>query len=163
MALVVGTATGNDVKFDENRVKGYRNFSTKIWNIMRFILTNKPPRTDAEGGRGLTRTTNPEHKKCLAEFVVLKKEITAHIENFEFHLAAEKIYHYIWHTLADKIIEAEKKNLKDGGAAQKFESYVLLEHLLLESLKMLHPFMPFVTEEIYQKLRPGKMLMVEQW
>jgi len=163
MALIVGTATGNDVKFDESRVKGYRNFSTKLWNVMRFVLTNKPPRTDAENERGLTQTTNPEHKKYLAELASLKKEITAHIENFEYHLVAEKIYHYIWHTLADKIVEAEKQNLKDGNDTQKSESYALLEHLLSESLKMLHPFMPFVTEEIYQKIRPGKMLMVEKW
>jgi valyl-tRNA synthetase len=78
-------------------------------------------------------------------------------------LAAEKIYHYIWQTLADKIIEAEKKNLKDGSAAQKSESYVFLEHLLVESLKFLHPFMPFVTEEIYQKFRPNELLIVEKW
>lgn len=156
MALIVGTATGNDVKFDENRVKGYRNFATKLWNIARFIQMNKPE----------ARSKNQESSKnneYILELADIKKEITSHIENFEYHLAAEKIYHYIWHTLADKIIEAEKKNLKDGSNTQKLESYTLLEQLLLESLKMLHPFMPFVTEEIYQKIQPGKMLMVEKW
>lgn len=162
MALIVGTATGNDVKFDENRVKGYRNFSTKLWNIARFVLSNKPADLRRHE-RGLTQTTNAEHKQNIEELENIKKSITEHIEAFEFHLAAEKIYHYIWHTLADKIIEAEKKNLKDGDASQKAESYALLEHLLLESLKMLHPFMPFVTEEIYRKFRPDRLLMVEKW
>jgi valyl-tRNA synthetase len=89
--------------------------------------------------------------------------VAKHIDDFEFHLAAEKIYHYIWHTFADKIIEAEKKKLYDGSDAEKNESYAVLEYLLLESLIMLHPFMPFITEEIYQIFRPGKMLMVEKW
>ena len=196
MALVAGTAMGNDVKFDENRVKGYRNFATKVWNIARFVLANRPrndpnSRAKLTAGHGAkensqretTRNLLPEHKEYLAELANLKKEITAHIENYGFHLAAEKIYHYIWHTLADKIIETEKKNLKDETAEQKAESYALLEHLLLESLKMLHPFMPFVTEEIYQKFSAAsvptvakamagkkttasqgrKLLMIERW
>ncbi len=161
MALIVGAAPGNDVKFDEQRVKGYRNFSTKIWNIARFIEMNKPA-----GGAAAGRATTDAALAGRAEIkdlAALKKEVAAHIETFEFHLAAEKLYHYIWHTLADKTVEAEKKNLRDGTAAQKAESYALLEHLLLESLKMLHPFMPFVTEEVYGIFRPGKMLMIERW
>jgi valyl-tRNA synthetase len=103
----------------------------------------------------------------------LKKEIGAHIESYEFHLAAEKIYHYVWHTLADKIVEQEKAALHNESAngdsnnadanAKKAASYALLESLLLESLKMLHPFMPFITEEIFGTFRPSKMLMVEKW
>jgi len=93
----------------------------------------------------------------------LKLEVTKYIDNFEFHLAGEKLYHYTWHRLADEIIEQEKKTLADGTDAEKAESYALLEHLLLGSLTMLHPFMPFITEEIYQIFRPGKMLMVEKW
>ncbi len=159
MALVVGTALGNDTKFDEQKVKGYRNFSTKIWNIARFIEINRPTTYDQR------LTTNKEIAKRaeVKELAALKKAVTAHIEDFEFHLAAEKLYHYIWHALADKIVEAEKARLKDGTDAEKSESYALLEHLFLESLKMLHPFMPFVTEEIYGIFRPGKILMVEKW
>jgi valyl-tRNA synthetase len=161
MALIVGAAPGNDVKFDEQRVKGYRNFSTKIWNIARFIQMNKPEKFDdaARAAASATITTREEIKELAA----LKAEVTEHIEDFDFHLAGEKLYHYIWHTLADKIIEAEKKKLSDGTDAEKAESYALLECLLLESLKTLHPFMPFITEEIWQIFRPGKMLMVEHW
>jgi valyl-tRNA synthetase len=74
------------------------------------------------------------------------------------------MYHYIWHTLADKIIEAEKENLSNGTDARKSESYELLEHLLSESLKLLHPFMPFVTEAIWERLPDRRgLLMIERW
>ncbi|HEY5221241.1 MAG TPA: valine--tRNA ligase [Candidatus Paceibacterota bacterium] len=161
MTLVIGAAPGNDVKFDEQRVKGYRNFSTKIWNIARFIQMNKPEgfADDVDAGAAKHIAAREEIKELAA----LKAEVTKHIDDFEFHLAAEKLYHYVWHTLADKIIEQEKKTLAGGTDAEKSESYALLEHLLLGSLTMLHPFMPFITEEIYQIFRPGKMLMVEQW
>jgi valyl-tRNA synthetase len=159
MGLIVGAAPGNDVKFDEQRVKGYRNFSTKIWNIARFIQMNKP----ATGGGDTSPHPGLASRKEIKELAALKKEVSAHLEAFEFHLAAEKLYHYIWHTLADKIVEEQKASLRDGTPAEKSASYALLESLLLDSLKMLHPFMPFVTEEVYGIFRPGKMLMVEAW
>jgi len=156
MALIVGAAPGNDVKFDEQRVKGYRNFSTKIWNIARFIEMNRGTSYEV---RGMSET----HRKYIETLENLKKEVTENLDNFEFHLAAEKLYHYIWHELADVIIEAEKEKLKNGTSEEKTASYAVLEQLLLESLKMLHPFMPFITEEIYHIFHPGKMLMVEKW
>jgi valyl-tRNA synthetase len=159
MGLIVGAAPGNDVKFDEQRVKGYRNFSTKIWNIARFIQMNKP----AAGGGDTSPRPDFSGRAEVKELAALKKEVSAHLEAFEFHLAAEKLYHYIWHTLADKIVEEQKAALRDGTPAEKSASYALLESLLLDSLKMLHPFMPFVTEEVYGIFRPGKMLMVEAW
>jgi len=159
LSLIIGAAAGNDIKLSEDRIRGYRNFSTKIWNIARFIQMNKPVSTNS--------LKNDEEILAKNEYVkeldALKHEVTAHIDGFEFHLAGEKLYHYVWHTLADKIVEAEKKKLRDGSDAEKTEAYELLEHLLLESLTMLHPFMPFITEEIYQIFRPGRMLMVEKW
>jgi valyl-tRNA synthetase len=156
IALVVGNPAGADSAMSESKIKGYRNFSTKIWNIARFVEMYQ-----VSGVR--CQVNGEKHKEYLKEFETLKTEVTGHLENFEFHLAAEKIYHYIWHTLADKIIEAEKETLKSGTDAEKAESYAVLEQLLLESMKLLHPFMPFITEEIYQTFRPGKMLMIEQW
>jgi valyl-tRNA synthetase len=156
LSLIIGASAGNDVKLSEDRIRGYRNFSTKIWNIARFIQLNKPEATE-----GMPPDISGRNEvKALDE---LKKEVTAYIETFEFHLAGEKLYHYIWHTLADKIVESEKNILRDGTSSEKTTSYLLLEHLFLESLKMLHPFMPFVTEEIYGIFRPGKILMVEKW
>jgi valyl-tRNA synthetase len=159
LSLVIGAAAGNDIKLSEDRVRGYRNFSTKIWNIARFIQMNKPESFDESAAKKADLFAREEMK----ELAGLKLEVTKHINDFEFHLAGEKLYHYVWHTLADKIIEQEKKTLVDGTVAEKAESYALLEHLLLESLKMLHPFMPFITEEIWQIFLPGKMLMIQAW
>ncbi len=156
MALIIGAAPGNDIKFDEQRVKGYRNFSTKIWNIARFISMNKPESADPA-------RVDINNRREIQELAALKKEVTAYIESFDFHLAGEKIYHYIWHTLADKIVEAEKKVLRDGSEQEKLTSDALLEKLFLDSLKLLHPFMPFVTETVWQEFRPGTILMVEKW
>ena len=154
MALVIGNPAGSDLSLSEDKVRGYRNFSTKVWNASRFVLGNRPASVEA-----LIIAQRDEVK----EIETIKTEIAKHIDDYEFHLAAEKIYHYIWHTYADKIIEAEKKKLYDGTPEEKNESYAVLEYLLLESLKILHPFMPFITEEIYQIFRPEKMLMVEKW
>jgi valyl-tRNA synthetase len=156
LSLIIGASAGNDLRLSEDRIRGYRNFSTKIWNVARFVLMNKP--AELRGTK-----MHAEKRGEVKELEALKKEVTAHIENFEFHLAGEKLYHYTWHTLADKIVETEKTRLKDGTDAEKAESYALLEHLLLESLKMLHPLIPFVTEEIYGIFRPGMILMAEKW
>ncbi len=157
LSLVIGAAAGNDIKLSEDRVRGYRNFSTKIWNVARFIQMNRPAGNDGDAAGDIA------DRQELTELAEVKKEITAHIDAYEFHLAAEKIYHYIWHTLADKIVEQEKGKLHDGSPAEKAASYALLEHLFIESLKMLHPFMPFISEELYGIFRPGKMLMIEKW
>ncbi|MDO8515727.1 MAG: class I tRNA ligase family protein [bacterium] len=153
LSLIIGASAGNDLKLSEDRIRGYRNFSTKIWNVARFIAMNRPANREGQ------IANRPE----LEELGKLKQEVTAHIEQFEFHLAGEKLYHYIWHTLADKIVEEQKEKLKNGTDEEKAASYALLEHLLLESLKMLHPFMPFVTEAVHEKFRPGKLLMTERW
>ncbi len=156
LSLVIGAAAGNDIKLSEDRIRGYRNFSTKLWNIARFIQMNKPE-------SGLPKDSSLGDRAEKRELGELKKDIAARIENFEFHLAGEKLYHYVWHRLADEIIEKEKPALQNGTLAEKADAYALLEHLLLSSLVMLHPFMPFITEEIYQIFRPGKILMVERW
>jgi valyl-tRNA synthetase len=177
IGLIIGNTPGTSLALDENRIRGYRNFSTKIWNIARFIEMNKPvtpsidPATDSVipmadsvvPAKAGIQVSSETHKKYLEDIAALKSEVTAHLDNFEFHLAGEKLYHYVWHELADVIIETEKEKLKSGSDDEKAASYAVLEQLLLESLKMLHPFMPFITEEIYQIFRPGKMLMVEKW
>jgi len=162
ISLIIGAAAGNDIKLSEDKIRGYRNFSTKIWNIARFIYMNKP----IEKNSDLTFSNemfSENHKKYIDEINKLKIEVTQNIEDFEFHLSAEKLYHYIWHTLADKIIEAEKETLKNGSEKEKYESYKILEYLLTESMKLLHPFMPFITESVYRKFYPEKILMVEKW
>jgi len=142
MALVVGTAPGTDSKISEDKIKGYKNFANKLWNITRFVL--------GQANTGELKTEMIEEFKRLAE------SMTSDLENYQLHIASEKIYHYIWHRFADEIIEESKG--KEGYGAT-------LYYILENSLKLLHPFMPFVTEEIWQSL-PAKdcdILMVAQW
>ena len=140
MGLMVGTAIGNDVKFDEDKVKGYKNFANKVWNIARFVLSQ-----DKNGELD---------KELINEFDKLTKDVTEDMENYRFYIAAEKIYAYVWHRFADEIIEESKK---------RPERNATLYYILENSLKLLHPFMPFITEEIWQELDKKNLLMIEPW
>jgi len=160
MALIIGNKPGNDPIIHEEKIKGYRNFANKIWNASRFVLMNLNdfnPREKVKMG--------PEEQKDLKQFNALIKKVTKLMDNFRFYLAAETLYHYFWHTFADKILEKNKEKLKSSKISQRRKSQKILFLILKESLKMLHPFMPFLTEEIYQKL-PGtklKPIMIEKW
>ncbi len=164
MALVAGNTPGKDSAISEDKIRGYRNFATKIRNISRFVLMNKPPRIDADKS-GFTRILTPADRKNLAYLKKIKTQVTKHLEKFEFHLASEKIYHYVWHDFADKVLEDAKPRLRGENAGDRLAAYKTLETILKESLKMLHPFMPFVTEEIYQQLfaKKGGILLIEEW
>ena len=166
MALVVGNTAGNDIVISEDKIRGYRNFATKIWNASRFVLMNKPAQnnTKKKNEKTLSRLElSPADKKDLAQLKRTKTQVTKRLENYEFHLAGEKLYHYFWHEFADKIIEASKPRLTGENRKDAAAAYAKLEIILLESLKMLHPFIPFVTEEIWQNFKPGTLLMTEKW
>lgn len=160
MGLLVGTAIGNDLKFDENKVRGYKNFANKIWNIARFVLMNMPDKP---------MTTKPEltaeNTKTLKELHEIIKDITDDMDAYRLHLAIEKTYHYVWHTFADKIIEEAKPYLAGEDEKDKLSAQWMLLTILMTSLKLLHPFMPFITEEIYTKLplKDRGLLMIEPW
>jgi valyl-tRNA synthetase len=144
MGLIVGASIGSDVKFDEQKVKGYKNFANKVWNITRFVLTQE-------------RTADPLKQNLIDELDAIAKDITADLSEYRVHLAAEKLYHYIWHRFADEIIEESKGKPEYGPTL-----YSILE----TGLKLLHPFMPFVTEEIWQSYewkKEQEILMVETW
>jgi valyl-tRNA synthetase len=153
MALIVGNTPGSDMALAEDKIKGYKNFANKVWNIARFILDNSAEDQEAHLDETL-----------MAEFKNLSSEVTADLDNFRFHLASEKIYHYIWHRLADEIIEESKAILVAGGA-EADRRQATLRTLLLESLKLLHPFMPFLTEEIWQIATKNEqdLLMIQTW
>lgn len=176
MALVVGSTPGTDIVISEDKIRGYRNFATKIWNASRFVLMNSPESpTDSNEkiaftkGSGVSKTSStksfgePRQSKNIIEVRKIKKEVAKHIEKFEFHLAAEKAYHYFWHTFADKIIEEAKPKLSGDNKEVALETYRMLETILQECLVMLHPFMPYVTEEIYRKINPDQILMIQSW
>jgi valyl-tRNA synthetase len=157
MALIVGTAPGTDMRIDENKIKGYKNFANKLWNITRFILQNADmPDMSAE----LVKT-DAELIKGLQELVV---DITGDMETMRLHLASEKIYGYLWHTFADKILEESKSILLNTNSESASRKRVLHE-ILHTALKLLHPFMPFVTEEIWGllKIKDKKLLIIEEW
>jgi valyl-tRNA synthetase len=157
LSLIIGAAPGNDTKLSEPRIAGYKNFANKIWNIARFVLESK----DAVGEGVIS---NPDDQALVDEAVSAAAEATKQIENFRLDLAADTLYHFIWHRFADVILEESKPILKgeDKTRAQS-RAAALIESLQI-SLKALHPFMPFVTEEIWGSM-PGhsNLLMVEEW
>ncbi len=166
IGLVMGNTPGQSLALDENKIKGHRNFANKIWNASRFVLTNLA-RIDADNYadlRGSKVVLSAHQKQHLKELKALVGEVTKLMDNYKFYIAGEKIYHYFWHTFCDKIIEEAKPLLADSKTRQATQ-YMLLE-ILSTSLKLLHPFMPFITEEIYQQLPlkdKKECLMVAKW
>lgn len=159
MSLIVGTAPGNDSKISESKILAYKKFANKIWNASRFVLENMPESSKtilelSRSQRVILDDLSDKDKKIISEFEDFKKDITIDMENYRFYMAAEKIYHYFWHTFADIIIEHKKKE----------EDKRILKILLEEQLKILHPFMPFITEKIWSLLsKSNGLLMVEKW
>ncbi len=162
MGLLSGTAIGNDIRFDENKVGGYKKFANKLWNISRFILTSV---ADADWTQ--TPKLSSRDEEILTELKANVKTISDEINKFSLYLAAEKSYHYVWHELADKILEESKPLIAGDDSVVKFARQYVLKECLVTSLKTLHPFMPFVTETIWQELpnefKDHKILMVAKW
>ena len=158
VSLIAGTAAGTDIKISEHKIRGYRNFSNKIWNTARFVLMS----TD---NVNMEAELTAEDRMIMDELGALSVEVTKDIEEYRFYLAAEKLYHYVWHTFADKILEEAKVKLAGKDAKVKASAQRMLMEVLATCLKLLHPFMPFVTEELYGKLPLSgkKMLMIESW
>lgn len=159
MALTVGIGPGNDSNFTEDKVRAYKKFSNKIWNVTRFVLDNTEgvPREQPE--------LRDEDKERIAELSTLTKEVTEDFEHYRMYLAGEKLYHYVWHTLADVILEERKDVLFGDDVVARQSAQWTLMHILTTSLKLLHPLMPFITEEIWSSLpfTETDMIMVASW
>ena len=163
MSLVFGTGLGNDIIVSEEKVIGQRKFTNKIWQAARFVLMNIEK--DFDFKKIKEEKFTKEDKWILKELKKITKEITRDIENFHFHQAAQKIYHFFWHKFCDKTIENVKTRIKENKENVK-TGRLLLVKVFLNSLILLHPFLPFITEEIYQKLpikNKKKCLMIESW
>lgn len=145
-ALIIGNPPGSDTALSEDKVRGYRNFSNKLWNITRFIYTNCSS----------TEKLNERDQKIMDDFDVLLKEITKEMDEYKFYLVAEKLYHYVWHEFADKIIEESKPLISEASR----QSLLLQIHKKI--LIALHPFMPFITEEIWSTNEKSP-LIIEPW
>lgn len=144
MALIVGVGPGSDSKLGPDKLRAYKNFANKLWNIARFVLSRDNTSSDKKN----------LDEELINEFDTLAKDITHDMENYRFYIAAEKIYTYIWHRFADEIIEKSKKHP---------EYDATLHYILENSLKLLHPFMPFITEKIWSEFKKPNLLMIEPW
>jgi valyl-tRNA synthetase len=158
MGLIIGNTPGTPTALYDDKIKAYKHFANKIWNITRFVLENT---------QGTTPVAAPEYTdldiKLLAEFILLSKEVTADIDSYRFYLAGEKLYQYVWHILADSILEESKEIFKGDNEAAKESRKQFLLFTLRTSLVLLHPFMPFITEEIWSSIQSGSLLIVEPW
>jgi len=163
MGLIVNNAPGSDMNLDPDKVNAYKKFANKLWNITRFVLDSTTDHDPAiPPAYGATDVALNDELEATV------KEITDLMEKDRFDLASEVIYHFVWDTFASKIIEESKVyiNSEEGGDTRHARQRLLIEHLTT-SLKLLHPYMPFVTETIWQELptefRDQDMLMVAKW
>ena len=159
MALITGTAPGTDSKVSEDKIKGYKNFANKIWNVTRFVLDNTK---DLDISKLSEIKFDEEDQKSDEELETLIKEITKEMDEYKFYIVSEKLYHYFWHTFADVILERSKKKILENKNTDSAKA--ILYSQLITLLKALHPFIPFVTEEIWSTVFNNKnMLMTEEW
>ncbi|MCB9806171.1 valine--tRNA ligase [Candidatus Nomurabacteria bacterium] len=162
LSLIIGVGPGSDSNMSENKIKAYKKFANKLWNISRFVIENT---SDIEYTKDFS-AYSPADKTIIDSQKEILKEVTEDIENYRLYLAGEKLYHYVWHEFADIILE-ESKNIFEKGTSEEIISRKnLLLNSLTNILKALHPFTPFVTEEIWQSLPQNKeknILMVEKW
>lgn len=161
-ALVYGNSTGNDQALSYPKLDAARKFTNKLWNMARFIQLQeeKAYSSNRERSSHDVRTINPEHdndKEWVKKVDQLSADVTRYLDSYQFNLAAETLYEFIWHQFADVYIEDVKNRIDEN-------SFTVLRSLFTVQLKLLHPFMPFVTEELYGQLKLGnKMLIIEQW
>lgn len=158
MAMIIGNTPGNDLKLNENDIRGYAKFNNKVWNASRFVLEQT-----SDIDTNASYQLDEEDTKSHEELQNLFKEVEKEMGEFRFSLVAEKLYHYFWHTFADIIIERSKKKILENKNAEsaKFLLYTQLTTLI----KALHPFIPFVTEEIWNMMphKDKSLLIVEKW
>ncbi len=158
--LVTGNSPGNDMRFIYDRVESSRNFANKIWNAARFVLMNLTIEDDR-----LPETLTLEDKWILSKFNRTVKNVTDNLESFELGVAAQNLYDFIWDDFCDWYIELAKSRLREGGEASEQAQRVLV-YVLSRTLKLLHPFMPFITDEIWTALpheENAPSIMVSAW
>ena len=158
--LATGNSPGNDMRYTPERITASRNFANKLWNATRFILMNLSEETDKVE---LPSELLAEDKWVLSKYNNLIREVTANLEKFELGIAVQKLYDFIWDILCDWYIELTKARLNAGGETSVNAQKVLV-YVMSNTLKLLHPFMPFITEEIWQALpHDGESIMIEKY
>ncbi|MBR3701129.1 MAG: valine--tRNA ligase [Clostridiales bacterium] len=163
-ALVTGNAPGNDQRFQEDKILMGRNLSNKIWNAMRFVVMN----TDDDFTPDMVDESifTTEDKWILTELHDLIAEATVNLDNYEFGVALSKIVDFLWDNFCDWYIEITKSRLYDKECKTRNNAIYLLNYVLSEAMKLLHPFMPFITEEVYSNLvvaDKAESIMIADW
>ncbi len=159
--LATGNSPGNDMRFSDDKVKASRNFANKLWNAARFVLMYL---TDDFKYNGLPGDLAIEDKWIVSKVNTLAKEVTDNLEKFELGIAIQKLYDFIWDVFCDWYIEIAKIRLQGNNATEKNAAISVLIYVLTDILKLLHPFMPFITEEIYQAIpHDDESIMISKW
>jgi valyl-tRNA synthetase len=157
--IITGNSPGNDMRYFPERCEAMRNFANKIWNASRFVMMNLTVDKNE-----LPEKLELEDKWILSKFNSLVREVCENIEKFELGIAAGKIYDFIWDTYCDWYIELTKPRLNGDDEQANISAQKVLLYVLTEILKLLHPFMPFITEEIWQALpHEGEALMIQRY
>ena len=162
LTLMTGNAPGNDMRFYWERVEASRNFANKVWNASRFILMNME-------GREVPKTVDPEKLTAPDKWILdkvnqLAADVTDNMDRYELGIAVQKVYDFIWEEFCDWYIEMSKPVLYSGTEEEKLCKLAVLRLVLSDALKLLHPFMPFLTEEIYCTLNPDEeTVMTASW
>ena len=160
--LITGNAPGNDMRFYMERVEASRNFANKVWNASRFIQMNMP-----EDGIDLDKKPDnftDADKWILSKANKVTKDVTENLDKYEIGIAADKIYNFIWEEFCDWYIEMVKPRLYNDDDETKYAALWTLQKVLIDSLKLLHPYMPFITEEIFCNLQTSEeSIMISDW
>ena len=160
LSLATGNSPGNDMRYMDEKVEASRNFANKLWNAARFILMNLD---GTEKAPHLPQNLAIEDKWILSKFNTITKEVTDNLDKFELGVAVQKIYDFTWDLFCDWYIEIAKLRLQAGGQEAQTAKDVLI-YVMSNTLKLLHPFMPFITEEIWQTLpHDGKTIMTSDF
>ena len=162
MTLITGNAPGNDMRFYWERVENSRNFANKVWNASRFIMMNIEKAAQS-GEVALDRLTMAD-KWIVSKVNTLTREVTENLDKYELGIALQKVYDFIWEEFCDWYIEMVKPRLYNEEDDTKAAAIWTLKHVLIQALKLLHPFMPFISEEIFCNLQEEEeTIMISQW
>ena len=160
--LVDGSTPGNDMRYSEEKVKAARNFANKLWNASRYVLMSLPE--DAKIALPALEELEISDKWVLSKLNTLIAEVTENLDKYEMGMAVHKLYDFIWDTYCDWYIELTKARLYSEDEKRKQTALSVLVYVLDQILRLLHPFMPFITEEIWQSLpNAGQVLITAQW
>ncbi len=165
LTLITGNAPGNDMRFYNERVENSRNFANKVWNASRFIMMNMAEDAKSAINQPMPAALEPVDKWILSKLNNTVKEVTENMEHYELGIAVQKVYDFIWDEFCDWYIEMVKPRLYNSDDAASHEAALwTLQTVLLNALKLLHPYMPFITEEIFCTMQDEEeSIMISKW